>query len=222
LESKLNIKRTKKSITILILIVLGFVFAVSQIHLLYYQQIYQIYKPAFDATLNKTVFTIINDSTCARLNDNIGFAQDIIYLMMRIVLPFIIMVICNVILFNYIRNRRKVVIDENKEKREKGFTINVAIMNGIFLACNIPVVFYYIMFYYFQFSTATIEVFPLVSYYSLILFGLCSILLSYIFIFSQFFIDMIFNKEFRKEILAAFLFLTCRQNNQSFRIEVFV
>ena len=138
---------------------------------------------------------------------------------MRIVLPFIIMVICNMILFNYIRNRRKVVIDENKEKREKRFTITVAIMNGIFLVCNIPVVIYYIMFYYFQFSTANIQVFPLVSYYSLILFGLCTILLSCIFIFSQFFIDMIFNKEFRKEILAAFLFLTCRQNNESFRIE---
>ena len=211
MESKLKIKRTKKSITILILTVLGFVFVVSQIHLLYYQHIYQIHRPVFDATLKKTVFKIITDSTCARLNSNIGLAQDMIYVMMRILLPFIIMVICNAILVNYIRNRRKVVINRSKEKREHRFTITVTIMNGFFLACNIPVVIYYIMFYYFQFSSA-LEVISLASYYSLILFSLCSILLSYIFIFSQFFIDMIFNKVFRKEILAAFLFLTGRQN----------
>ena len=161
--------------------------------------------------MNDYEFKLVTDSTCARFNDTIGLAQDLMYVIMRIILPFIIMVVCNVILVNYIRNRRKVALNGNKEKREHSFTINVAIMNGIFLTCNLPVVVYCIMFYYFQFTDA-LETFPLVKYYSIILFGLCTILISYVFIFSQFFIDMIFNKVFRNEILAALWFVTRRQH----------
>ena len=189
LENKLGIKRNRKTVTILILIVTSFLFAISQVNMLYYT--INIRYP-----VNQT-FYINNTLACAQMNPTILFAQDLIFIMMRIILPFLIMVICNVVLVKHISKTRKLVIRGRKQKREHSFTIAVSIMNGSFLVCNIGVVVYYFISYYMKFSGNIMAVRP---HNITVMFGSCVILLSYIFTFSEFFIDMIFNKVFRKEI----------------------
>ena len=132
-------------------------------------------------------------------NKNIVFAQDLIFVLMRIIFPFFIMVICNVVLVKHISKTRRVVIRGRKQKREHSFTIAVSIINGSFLVCNIGVVVYYFIFYFLYFSGNQM---PIRSLNILTFYGLCANLFSYIFTFSEFFIDMFFNKVFRKEIYA--------------------
>ena len=163
----------------------------------------------FNATLNINVSVYLTVAICTQPNSQLVLAQDIMFVIMRIILPFVIMFVCSVILIIHIRRSRKRIVHGRDEKRERSFTISVAIMNGSFLACNIGVVAYYIILYYLKFSSITIS---LVPFYINALFGTCAILLSYIFTLSQFFIDMIFNKIFRKEIFVAFMIVTGRRN----------
>jgi hypothetical protein len=200
LENRLGIKRNKKNVTILILIVISFVFGVCQIYILYYAR--SVAYPVFNTTLNKYVF-INNTLVCTQNNKNIVIAQDLIFVLMRIIFPFVIMVICNVVLVKHINKTRRVVIRGRKQKREHSFTIAVSIINGSFLVFNIDVVVYYFIFYFLYFSGNQMPVRP---YYIFTFYGLCANLFSYIFTFSEFFIDMFFNKVFRKEIFTLIRF----------------
>lgn len=209
MENKIRIKRTKVTVTILILIVLGFVLVVDQVNMAYYLANNKLFVPVFNKTLNRTLYVGISVASCTQSNSNLVLAQDLIYVSMRILLPFIIMVVCNVILIKHIRKSRNRVIRGRNERKEQSFTKAVAIMNVSFIICNIGVVAYYIIVYYLKFSGNKLGQVPT---YINSLYGTCAILVSYIFTLSQFFVDIIFNKVFRKEILLVFLILTGRQN----------
>ena len=201
LENRLGIKRCKKSITVLILIVISFVFVISQVNMLYYA--ISTRYPVFNTTLNKYTF-INNTLACIQSNLDILFIQDMIFVLMLIILPFIIMVSCNVFLIKHISKTRKLVIRGRKQKREHSFTIAVSIMNAAFLVCNIGVTVYYSVIYYLAFSRDSMPTRP---YNIFLMFGTCATLFSYIFTLSEFFIDMIFNKVFRKEIYSLIRFI---------------
>lgn len=205
MENKLNIKRSKTTVTILILIVFSFVFLLSQVNLIIYQRNVASVISVFNETLNKTVSIRVSFLICEQANPKIVLAQDMIYIIMRIILPFVIMVVCNTILINYIRRSRQVLANSLRERKEQSFTLVVAIMNMSFLVCNIAVIVYYVMLYYYSFTGTILDIVP---FYTNKIFGTSAILFSYIFTFSQFFIDFIFNKVFRHEILAALSFLS--------------
>lgn len=209
LENKLKIKRNKRTVTILIFIVLSFVFTVDQIYMVYYVQNTRFPVLVFNQTLNKSYYAIINIAVCVQINSQIILAQNLIIIIMRIILPFIIMVACNFILINHIRKSRNRVIRGRNEKKNHSFTLSVAIMNAFFLMTNIEVVIYYIIYYYIFFNNISTQT---VSFAIISLYGTCSIILSYLFPISQFLIDMIFNKIFRKEIIITLFFLTGRRN----------
>lgn len=194
----------------MMLAVLAFVFVVDQIYMAYFVQNSKVPRAVFNKTLNRTVVVISVTASCVQPNTNLVLSQDIMFVIMRIILPFIIMVGCNVILIRHIRESRNRVIRDRKEKKEHSFTKAVAIMNGSFLACNIGVVVYYIIYYSLRFSGAQ---WPFLSVVIFSLYGTCAILLSYMFTLSQFIIDMIFNKVFRKEILHVVFFLTRQRND---------
>jgi hypothetical protein len=189
---------------ILILSVIGFVFSV------YYLRIYKIQENYFYTTFNISVNVSKNQTICIQDNTHILLAQDIIFVIMRIVLPFIIMFTCNVILIRHIRKTRNVIIRGGKEWREQSFTKVVAIMNGSFLAFNLALVVYYIMIYYYELSSITSL--HLVLYSINCFYDIWAILLSYLFIVYQFFVDMAFNKLFRKKVHGAFVILAGRRN----------
>lgn len=188
---------------ILIVSVIGFVFAVN------YLQINKIQENDFYATLNITVNVSLNQTICIQDNTQILLSQDVVFVIMRIVLPFFIMFTCNVILIRHIRKTRKVIIRGRKEKREHSFTKAVAIMTGSFLAFNIVLIVYYIMIYYFKLSSITLRL----ALYSINYFyGIWAILLSYLFIVYQFFVVMAFNKLFRKKVHGEFVIVAGRRN----------
>lgn len=193
----------------MIFIVLGFVFVVDQIYMVYFLRNSRLPVILFNSTLNKTVLVFITVPICVQPSTKIVLAQDLIFVLMRIILPFIIMVVCNVVLINHIRKSRNRVIRGRKEKKEHSFTMAVSFINGSFLALNIGVVVYYIILYYLRFAGISLNS---VSNNIFSLYGTSAILVSYLFTLSQFFIDMIFNKVFRKEILVVFMILTGRQN----------
>ena len=159
----------------------------------------------YNQTSNTTVIIRKPITVCYQSNPDIVLVQDMIFMIMRIILPFIIMFICNIILVNHISRTRHVVIRGRKEKREKNFTLSVSIMNGSFLICNVALVIYNIIFYYLKFSGASWAFIP---FYINYLFGTCATVLSYIFTLSQFFIDLVFNKVFRKQVISLLMYLT--------------
>ena len=183
---------------------MSFVLIICQVYMVYYTKDVN-YPVAYNVTLNKTIFSVVKIAFCVQDNSNILFAQNMIFVIMRIIIPFIIMVICNVFLIKHISKTRKAVIRGRIKKRENSFIMTVSIMNGCYLICNISVVLYYFIYYYLLFSRFSL---PSPTYYKISLYGRCAILFSYIFILSQFFIDMIFNKVFRKEIFSLIGFLT--------------
>ena len=136
LETRFGIKRNKINITILILIIIGFVFVICQVYMAYYERKIRI-------PLNATYFSNDTMAICIQSNSNVVLAQNMIFVIMRIILPFVIMVSCNVILVNHIRKTRKVIIRGRNKKREHIFTMAVSIMNLCFLVCNIGLVIYY-------------------------------------------------------------------------------
>ena len=209
LENKLKIKRNKKTVTILIIIVFGFVFGVDQVYMAFYVQNSKYPVVVFNKTLNKSVLVITTIAVCVQNNSLLVLAQDMIFVLMRIILPFIIMFACNVVLIQHIRRSRKRVIRGRNEKKENSFTLAVSIMNGSFLICNIGVIPYYILVYYLTFSGNSLG---LVESNISQLYGICANLLSYFFTMSQYIIDMIFNKVFRKEMLETLLIVTGRRN----------
>jgi hypothetical protein len=207
LENKLGIKRNKVTVTFFILMVLSFVFLVNQLYMAYYVQNIRTPYSVFNKALNKTVTVYRITAVCVQYNSDLVLAQDLVFVVMRILLPFIIMTVCNTVLINHIRKSRRRIANARDEKKERSFTMAVVIMNVSFLVCNIGAVAYFIIFYYMKFTGLS---FPLVPFYSLYsLYGACATLLSYVFTLSQFFVDMIFNKIFRKEMIAA---LTCRRS----------
>lgn len=185
--------------------VLFFVLVASQINMFIYATNSSTQTSVYNQTSNTTVIIRKPITVCYQSNPEIVLAQDMIFMFMRIILPFIIMVICNVILVNHISKTRNVVIRGRKEKRENNFTLSVSIMNGSFLICNIALVIYNIIFYYLKFSGASWSFIP---FYINYLFGTCATVLSYIFTLSQFFIDLTFNKVFRKQVISLLMYLT--------------
>lgn len=206
LENKLGIKRNKITVTFFILMILTFVFLVDQLYMAYYVQNTRTPYSVFNKALNKTVTAYKITAVCVQYNSDLVLAQDLVFLVMRILLPFIIMTVCNAVLISHIRKSRQRIVHGRDEKKERSFTMAVVIMNVWFLVCNIGAVVYFIVFYYMKFTGLS---WPLVPFYINSLYGACATLLSYVFTLSQFFIDMIFNKIFRKEMIAA---LTCRRN----------
>ena len=209
LENKLKIKRTKKTVSILILIVLCFVFIVDQVYMTYYVQNINYPVLVYNKTLNKSVSVIIPVPFCLQNNAQILLAQNLIFLIMRIILPFIIIAVCNFILIKHIHSSRRRVTRGRNQRKENSLTFTVAIMNGSFLICNLGLIPYNIIVYYSTFSGVSLAKVP---YNINSLYGTCASLLSYLFTLSQFFLDMIFNKIFRKEMLQAILIVTGRRN----------
>jgi hypothetical protein len=196
-------------VTILIFIILCFVFAVDQVFMAFYIQNIKYPVSMFNTTLNKTITVGITVAFCVQKNQQLLLAQDLIFIIMRIIIPFFIMMICNIVLIKHIRKSRKRIIRGRNEKRDNSFTISVTIMNGSFLICNIGVIAYYCIVYYSTFSGVALDK---VQNAIVTLYGTAALIVSYLFTISQFFIDITFNKIFRKEIFSAFLFISGRRN----------
>lgn len=185
------------------------VFILNQIHLAYYAIIARFSSVVFNSTLNMTIVSVINSTTCFQGNTNVTLAQDLVFIIIRVILPFLIMVVCNIILIRHIAESRNKVIRGRDQKREHSFTITVAILNGSFLAFNLGAVASFVTTNYIRISA---DKFSFIGNYIYLIFSNVSLLVSYTFPLLQFWMDLIFNKIFRKEMRATFLIITGKGN----------
>lgn len=206
--NKLKIKRTLKTVTILILGLQTLVFLVNLFYLTYYLRVSTSAQSVFDPALNKNVYTNVTVSQCVITSTDIQTAQDLLHVIMRIVLPLLIMIVCSVVLVRHIREAKKKVISGRNQKRELHFTVAVALINGAFFAFNAPITIYYIIYYYIRFSGVTLS---FLGNFQFTLFFTVAYLFSYMFTLCQFWVDLALNRLFRGEILAVFSALF-RQN----------
>lgn len=205
-------RRSRTSLSILILLVFGFVLLTNAINGWYYAQAFKIPVSVYNATLNKTVRVSVIVHQCYQANDELKLVQDMIYVTMRVVLPFGIMVFCNAALFLHIygvRKRSGRTVNPNT-RRENFFTLAVWFTNAAFFVLNAPFVISTVLNYYY-YMTGIIMNLDLVVYYKLSLFSTVALLLSYVFTLLNFWIDLVFNGIFRTEMRFALLILMGRR-----------
>lgn len=163
----------------------------------------------FNSIENRTVMVPVNITICTQANRNVTLAQDLIFIIIRVILPFIIMVTCNIVLIRHVAISRNKVIRGSNQRREHSFTIAVAILNGSFMAFNLGAVVLFIITYYIRFSGNR---FTVVGSAMFVVYQTVSILVAYSFGLLQFWLDLIFNRIFRQEMRTAFLILIGQRN----------
>lgn len=194
---KLKVKRTKKTLTLFIVGLLGVVFLINLFYLTFYSKAFVSSQSQLDPVLNVTVKVNITLLQCVIINSNIQTAQDMLFVLMRIVIPFVIMFVCSYILFKHVFKARRRIIRGRNQKRENFFTVAITFTNCAFLVFNLPITVYYIYEYYLKFSNTQLS-FVGASQNNLLF--IVAYLFSYLFTLCQFWIDLALNRVFRKEI----------------------
>ena len=195
----------------MILVVQGIVFIINLFYLTNYASVSVITQSQFDPLLNVSVSVNITKKNCIAINKDIQLAQDMIHVVMRIILPVFIMFVCSYTLIKHVLNVRRTIIRERNQKRENRFTVAVAFSNFAFLFFNLPVTVYYFILYYFTLSKITLS--PLTGA-QFNLFCTVANLFSCMFTLGQFWIDLAFNRLFRKEIFDFIIFVYTRRFNR--------
>lgn len=194
---KFKVKRTKKTLTRLIVGLLGVVFLINLFYLTFYANTSVSSQSQLDPVLNVTVKVNITLLQCLAINSDIQTAQDMLYVIMRIVIPLVIMVVCSYILFKHVFKARRRIIRGRNQKRENFFTFAITLTNCAFFVFNLPITVYYVYYYYLKYSNTRIS---LVGSFQFNIFFIVAYLFSYLFTLCQFWIDLTLNRVFRKEI----------------------
>ena len=194
---KLKVKRTKKTVTLLILGLLGVVFLINLFYVTFYAKTSFSTQSQLDPILNVTVKVNITLLQCLAINSDIQTAQDMLYVFMRIVIPLVIMVVCSYILFKHVFKARRSIIRGRNQKRENFFTVAITLSNCAFFVFNLPITVYYFYYYYLKYSNTQLS---LVGSFQFNVFFVVAYLFSYLFTLCQFWIDLALNRVFRKEI----------------------
>jgi hypothetical protein len=210
LGNKLKIKRNKLSLTILMLIIFGFLFLTNGVNFFTYANFFSIRIPN---VINGVLvnFTILSGSTCTQLSDW-NVVQQLEFSLMRSIVPFVIMVILNVLLIKHIAESRKRIAQNRSQKRENHFTIAVTLMNGAFFVTNFPRFVTTIMNITFTYSGLPPTEDPNLLNAQLSVFYTTCIIFSLVFTLAQFWLDLTLNSLFRKEVID--LFLRIARRNQ--------
>lgn len=198
----------------MILGIIGVVFIINLFYLTNYAKISVISQYQLDSVLNVRDSVNITQSDCLAISMDIHTAQDILFVFMRIILPLLLMIICSVILIKHVRESRRRVIHGRYQKRENYFTVAVTFTNVAFFVFNLPITFYYIVYYYLFYSKVSLS---LLGGFQFNLFFVVAYLFSYLFsmfTLCQFWIDLALNRLFRNEIFAVFILLFPRLFNR--------
>ena len=144
-----------------------------------------------NSTTNSTFVKIT--STCTA-NYAIGFSSNLISVILRNFLPFLIMIILNIAMCLMIFESKK-KIKNRSQKKEMNFTLSVIALNFIFFVFYTPLSISYIMVCYYQYSVVV----PAWFLSEINFINNITIVLSFIYNSLPFFINFTFNKIFRAE-----------------------
>ena len=194
---KFKVKRTKKTLTRLIVGLLGIVFLINLFYLTFYAKTSFSTQSKLDPVLNVTVKVNITLLQCMAINSDLQTAQDMVFVLMRIAIPLVIMIVCSYILFKHVLKARRRIIRGRNQKRENFFTFAITLTNCAFFVFNLPITVYYVYYYYLKFSNTELS---FDGGFQFNLFFIVAYLFSYLFTLCQFWIDLALNRVFRKEI----------------------
>ena len=196
---------------LLILVVQGIVFLINLFNVAYYAKVSVGVQSQLDPVLNVSVKVNKTILTCTVISKDIQTAQDIVFMFIRILIPMFIMIICSYYLIKHVLEVRRRIIHGRNQKRENLFTVAVTFTNVAFFVFNLPITVYYIIYY----CITLLKIFlPYLGNVQFSLFFRVAYLFSYMFTLCQFWIDLAFNRIFRKEIFAAAFFLIPKKFNR--------
>lgn len=198
LTNRIKFQRNKLSLTILIGCVFLLVFIANLINLSVDSIEFSKTISSFNPALNKTEYVQVIYQKCYHFDIRLKLIQDFVFAVMRVLAPFTIMTVCSVVLIVHLsvsRARVEVHRLSANQLREKKFTLAVCITNVAFFVLNISYVMATVVTYVYNLNHSLSW-----SRDSLIAFQIISILLSYVFTLIQFWLDLVFNRFFRKEL----------------------
>ena len=182
--------KTKKNMVITHLVVFTII-ALIDIENLFYEM--KITNSISNSTKNSNSTIVKITSTCTA-NYAISFSSNLVSVLLRNFLPFLIMIILNIAMCLMIFESKK-KIKNRSQKKEMNFTISVMALNFIFFVFYTPLSISYIMVGYYQYSVVVPNWF--LSEINFI--NNITIVLSFIYNSIPFFINFMFNKIFRAE-----------------------
>lgn len=188
-------KRNKRNLTILIVLVYGFV-AMPSIFYFWYGDIIVSYPQLINGT-----YKFRNLIVCSSYNYYYLLAQDVIFNLLKSIIPAALMFSLSFVLIIKLRKLRRRISTSTEsriqQKNENRFTMAVFLINIFFLVLNIPYVVYFIITYYINISGVYQSPSQNINF---LLYEKIAFLLSYMFTLLEFWRDLCLNRIFREEI----------------------
>jgi hypothetical protein len=196
--------RTKKNYLRVIILMVFLTFLVNLSYL------FNNYDITFESDLNKTTNLTENKTeirSCSSY-EAIGLMEDIINVLMRNVIPFVIMLTLNILMSRKLFTSRKILGKIASLKKEYQFAISIVAMNFFFLIIYIPWSIAFVIYHVYAFlpNLANLYLIEIFKFFQTI--ANC---LAYINNFSVFFTNILFNYLFRNELL---FILRIRKDNK--------
>jgi hypothetical protein len=159
-------------------------------------------------TQNQTIYVKNGDkitqltvsSVCTNSN-TVSLLTDIVNLLFRLLIPFGIMIVLNVLLSkNLYESKKRTAVKNRSFKHERNYTLTVIGFNVLFFILNLPWAVYYILSHVQSYGVVLFDA----SLDTAILGLMNSIVFSIFYLnnLSSFFLNMIFNTVFRKQFLS--------------------
>ena len=163
-----------------------------------------------------TVNSLANNSTqifCTTKIQNLLLVRDIISQLMRSILPFLFELILNAILVHKLLQSRRRANLHSSMKREHKFVFTIVILNFTFILTNLPllisIIYLNLLNYQFKSQTSSEAIFVANFFYSM------AAIFSSFMPASTLFINIAFNKYFRKEFVTVF---SCFKADRSIQV----
>lgn len=145
--------------------------------------------------LNATNQTISSQHKCTALN-SASLATDVVNVLLRFLVPFLAMLVMNVVLSrSLIRSKRRTLSWRKSLRRERNYTITIIGFNCLFFVLNLPWAIWYLVSHINQAdSTLDLALFNLLNAVAYSIFYLNNM--------SSFVLNICFNWRFRREFLS--------------------
>ena len=201
----------------LTIVVLCILFLINLFYLTCYAATSVSIQQQYDPVLNVSTPMNITESFCVPFSTNIQTAQNVLFVLMYITIPLFLRIKFSYSLFKHVKESGSRVIHGRNQQREIYLTRSALFSNGAFLAFNLPIIIYYMIYTFRSYWKVFLSI---VYIYQLDLFYDVAYLFSFTFTIGQFLIDFVFNRVFREEMIAfskkifECLFKPCISTNQ--------
>lgn len=192
LGPKFNFRMTKTRTTTMIIVIMVIIVLANTANLF---RDYTVL--TYNVTTIYNTTRVVTSRTCdSKLG--VQLTLDSMSVLMRTLIPFLVMAIVDFILIRHIRESRKRVNQNRSNKKELQFTIAVVFMNATFIFLNFPMA---VDLLYQNIPNYAYPEWPILNLIEFEFYGQTVSLVAYMFQITEFWVNLGFNKLFRKEIM---------------------